>query len=170
VNENEVQAEPLRIEEGTRKITMRENMRPHRIALLNTLTKSRSLHRRFHIQWHAFHANAGVELVALPDIETVHWKVPGYGNRFHLATLLSSEFITTGIGHLKICIPCESEHKLVFVSPSGDTLHQENPRDENLLIQELGWSGPIVNGMPLRPLEAHVETMGNTITLKILLF
>jgi hypothetical protein len=83
----------------------------------------------------AFHANAGVELVALPDIETVHWKVPGYGNRVHLKTL-SSEFLT--IGAIKNSVPCDSEHKLVFISPNGNTCHQENPRDENLLIQELG--------------------------------
>jgi hypothetical protein len=112
----------------------------------------------------AFHASTGVELVALPEIETVHWKVPGYGNRFHLATL-SSEFLT--IGHLKKSVPCDSEHKLVFISPSGNTLHQENPRDETLLIEELELSGSGVNVMPLRPFEVHVETMGNNITLKV---
>lgn len=66
----------------------------------------------------AFHANAGVELVALPDIETVYWKVYGNGgeNRFHLSAL-SSEFIT--IGDLKKSVPCDSEHNLVRFSPSG---------------------------------------------------
>jgi hypothetical protein len=112
----------------------------------------------------AFHANAGVELVALPDIETVHWKVPRFGNRFHLSAL-SSEFLT--IGALKKSMPYDSEHKLVFISRSGNACHQENPRDDNLLIQELGLAGPIVNVMPLQPFYVYVETMGDTITLKV---
>jgi hypothetical protein len=110
----------------------------------------------------AFHANAGVDLVALPDIETVHLRANGKENRFHLSTL-SSEFLT--IGDLKKSVPCDSGHKLLFRSPSGKTWHQENPRDDNLLIQELGLSGPVVNVISLQPFEVYVEMMGNAISI-----
>jgi large subunit ribosomal protein L40e len=93
-----------------------------------------------------FHANVGVELKALPEINSIEWDVEGEECTIIPLSMLSSDFPT--VGDLKRAIinsvrcPSHVKYNLVINTPGGDTWRQQNDTDDKLLIQELGLPGP----------------------------
>jgi hypothetical protein len=95
-----------------------------------------------------FHANVGVELKALPEIESIEWPVEGKECCIIPLSMLPSDFPT--VGDLKRAIinsvrcPSHVKYNLVITTPGGDIWRQQNDTDDNLLLQELSLPGPSV--------------------------
>jgi ubiquitin len=122
-----------------------------------------------------FHANVGVELKALPEIESIEWPVEGKECIVPLSKL-PSDFPTVGDvsnafrnAHQ---IPGGCKGNLVLTTPDRSALYEYMARDEKLLIQELGLPGPVVKvTLSNEKYEILLKTMtGKTLTLEVYAF
>jgi large subunit ribosomal protein L40e len=101
---------------------------------------------RFH-RVNEFHANVGVELKALPEIEGLCWVIDEKEYDVPLS-IVSADLPTVGdvsnafrSAHQ---IPPDCKGNLALTAPDGKIWHEYTARDENTLIQELGLLGPVV--------------------------
>jgi hypothetical protein len=105
-----------------------------------------ALNWRFH-RVNEFHANVGVELKALPEIEGLRWVIDEKEYDVPLS-IVSADLPTvrdvSNAFRNAHQIPPDYKGNLALSAPDGKTWHEYTARDEKTLIQELGLLGPVV--------------------------